>query len=90
MPRVTLWPATAAPPSRNSFTEPDCVPCPAGKFTWNHHLLKPLREAGALGFGVAVVQGFVGQISENLAAGSKVRLAIRHDPWARWDELGRS
>jgi len=55
-----------------------------GKFTWNHHLLKPLREAGALGFGVAVVQGFVGQISENLAAGSKtsevvVTLVARRD-----------
>lgn len=49
----------------------DVVQRTSGKFTWNNHLLKPFLAAGLSRFCVATVQGFAGQVSEDVAVGPK-------------------
>lgn len=41
------------------------------RFTWNAHLLRPLLRAGVARFGLAVIQGLVGDASTSMTAGPK-------------------
>lgn len=54
----------------------------AGRFRWNAHLLRPI-PATCQHFCLRLIQGYVGQVSDHIEAGSKARVHASVAPGRR-------